>query len=80
MTNVNQSGEREGQQVVLRLLTKVQLAQALSLSPRTIEGLMKRGLPHIKLSRAVRFILDDVIRFLKSRNQVGAFCEEVHHG
>jgi excisionase family DNA binding protein len=56
-----------------RLLTKKQLAVALSLSPRTIENLMTRGsLPHIKLRRAVRFDLDDVLQTLKSTNQVNA--------
>ena len=55
----------------------MELAEVLSLSPRTIEGLMKQGLPHIKLKRAARFDVDDVMRFLKSRNQVGAFYREV---
>jgi len=65
------------QQAPPRLFTKVELAEVLSLSPRTIEGLMKQGLPHIKLKRAARFDVDDVMRFLKSRNQVGAFYREV---
>ena len=77
MKYMNKCGEREGQQVEPRLCTKVQLAQALSLSTRTIEGLMKQGLVHIKLKRAVRFNLDDVMQFLKSRNQVGAVYGEV---
>ena len=65
------------QQALPRLFTKMELAEFLSLSPRTIEGLMKQGLPHIKLKRAARFDVDDVMRFLKSRNQVGAFYREV---
>jgi len=70
---------QEGRQASPRLIKKGDLAEILRLSPRTIEGLMKKGLPHIKLKRAARFDVDDVIRFLKSRNQVGKYYREVRH-
>ena len=79
MKHNEQISWQKGRQAPPRLINKEDLADALRLSTRTIEGLMKQGLPHIKLKRAARFDVDDVIRFLKSRNQVGESCGEVRH-
>jgi excisionase family DNA binding protein len=37
------------------LLTKDELASAIGVSPKTVERWMRKGLPYIKFSRAVRF-------------------------
>ena len=79
MKDNEQISIQKGRQPSPRLIKKEDLAEILRLSTRTIEGLMKQGLPHIKLKRAARFDVDDVIRFLKSRNQVGKCYGEVHH-
>lgn len=50
-----------------KLLTRVQLAQALGVSPRTLDALRGEGLPTIWVSEAPRFDFVDVRAWLKTR-------------
>lgn len=46
-----------------RLLTKVELAETLNVSVRTIDNWMaSRTLPYIKVNRLVRFNIDEVLK------------------
>ena len=50
------------------LVTKTAIVQMTSLSKRTIESLMCRGLPHVRLSyRCVRFNPDEVMAYLSRK-------------
>ena len=52
------------------LLTKKQLAQRVALSPSFINRLMsEEGLPHLKIGRAVRFQVREVVAWLQKRSQ-----------
>jgi len=54
-----------------QLLTKKELAAFIHQTPRAVENLMRRGLPHLKLSsRATRFRLQDVQTYLDERCKV----------
>jgi excisionase family DNA binding protein len=56
------------QQLFLNLIDRKQLAQKLGVSPSFISKLMvEQGLPHIKLGRAVRYDLREVMAFLNER-------------
>ena len=48
-------------------LTKKELMAYLKISRTTVDGLMKHGLPHIKLERRVLFRRADVDAFLESK-------------
>lgn len=53
-----------------RLLTKKQLAEQLALSQSYISKLMaEEGLPRVKIGRAVRFRLSEVLDWLQKRRQ-----------
>lgn len=49
--------------------TKKELAQRLKVSLSTINNLIKRGVPHIKMEKAVRFDFDEVINWLKEKGK-----------
>lgn len=50
------------------IVTKKELATRLKLTPRSVENLMLRGLPHLKLSkRCTRFKLEDVDAWLNQK-------------
>jgi excisionase family DNA binding protein len=48
-------------------LTKKDLMTYLKISRTTVDGLMRQGLPFIKLKRRVLFRREDVDRFLESK-------------
>lgn len=48
------------------LVTKKELSESTKLSIATIDRLMRDGMPHIKLERAVRFDLEEVVIWLKA--------------
>ena len=49
------------------MLSKKELAQELNVSQMTINRLMAKGLPYIKVGKQVRFVLEEVIEWLKER-------------
>ena len=52
----------------MNLINKKQMAERLSVTPRTLENWMKRGLvPYIRIGRVVRYDLEEVMRTLKRR-------------
>ena len=54
--------------VLVNLIDKKQMAARLSVTPRTLENWMKRGLvPYIRIGRVVRYDLEEVMRTLKRR-------------
>jgi predicted DNA-binding transcriptional regulator AlpA len=54
-----------------RLLTKREIAQFIGQTSRSVENLMKRGMPHLKLSpRATRFRLTDIQQWLNEHCRV----------
>jgi excisionase family DNA binding protein len=54
-------------------LTKTQIAQHLGVCTRTINNLMNRGLPHVRLGgRLIRFRLADVEKHFEEIDFVGA--------
>ncbi len=59
-----------GDQFFENLVTKEQLAGSLALSPSYISKLMAtEGLPHLKIGRAVRFRVSEVVAWLQKRSQ-----------
>ena len=48
-------------------LSKKDLAAYLGISKGTVERLMKRGLPHVKLERRVLFKREDVDDFMEKK-------------
>lgn len=50
------------------LITEKELIDQIRLTRPTIVRLRKQGMPHIKLERAVRYDLEDVIGWLKERS------------
>lgn len=46
-------------------LTLKELSQELKMSPGTIRNQIKRGMPNIKMGRAYRFVLSDVVEWFK---------------
>jgi excisionase family DNA binding protein len=63
--------ELENQDVIVnklghQYLTKAQVCMMLALSPRAVEGWMRRGiLPYYKIGRWVRFLEEDIYRHLQ---------------
>lgn len=50
-----------------KMLTKQEICEWLNISMPTIDRLMKQGLPHLKIGKAVRFERDDVKRWLEEQ-------------
>ena len=54
-----------------QLLTKIQVAELLNVTSRTVDCWMKRGLlPYYKIGRAVRFKSGDVLNHLEQTSRV----------
>lgn len=51
----------------IEYLTKKELMDYLKISRTTVDGLMRQGLPFIKLKRRVLFRREDVDSFLESK-------------
>ena len=49
----------------MKLLDKKGLAELLGVSVRKLEVDLKKGLPHIKIGKLVRFEYDEVIKYYK---------------
>lgn len=47
------------------MLTRKELSELLKVSKRTIDRYVKMGMPSIKASKAVRFEIDEVMKWLK---------------
>lgn len=53
------------------LMTLPEVAQFLHVSPKTIRRLIAhRGLPHVRFGRVVRFLEDDILRWVEARREV----------
>ena len=52
-----------------RLLTLPEVAEFLSVSPKTVRRLIGRGLPCVRLGRVVRFRQADLLRFVEARKE-----------
>jgi len=52
-----------------RLLTLAEVADFLSVSPKTVRRLIGRGLPCVRLGRVVRFRQADLLRFVEARKE-----------
>jgi len=52
-----------------RLLTLAEVADFLSVSPKTVRRLIARGLPCVRLGRVVRFRPADLLRFVEARKE-----------
>ncbi len=50
------------------MLTKKELAEELKISIPTIDRQLKLGMPHVKIGKAIRFELEEVIKWLKGRD------------
>jgi len=48
------------------ILTKKELAEKLKISTRTIDRMIRRGMPKLKYEYTVRFIWEDVENWLKN--------------
>ena len=48
-----------------KMLTRKELSIILSVSERTVDRYVKMGMPCIKVSKAVRFELNEVMKWLK---------------
>jgi excisionase family DNA binding protein len=49
------------------MITKKELAEELKISLPTIDRQLKLGMPHINIGKAVRFELEEVIKWLKEQ-------------
>lgn len=49
------------------MLTKQQLAKQLNVSVSMIDKLMKKGMPYLKIGKAVRFDLEKVLVWIKEQ-------------
>lgn len=49
------------------MLTKKELAEELKISIPTIDRQLKLGMPCVKIGKAVRFELDEVVKWLKEK-------------
>lgn len=50
------------------MLTKKELAEELRISIPTIDRQLKLGMPHVNIGKAVRFELDEVVKWLKEKS------------
>lgn len=49
------------------LLNKKELASKLKVSVATIDNLMKKGMPYLKIGKSVRFNLEEIFKWLKEK-------------
>jgi excisionase family DNA binding protein len=49
------------------MLTKQELCEWLKISLPTVDRLMKQGMPHLKIGKAVRFEQEDVKKWLEEQ-------------
>jgi excisionase family DNA binding protein len=49
-------------------LTSKELLEVLKMGRSTLELLVKRGLPHIKIGKSRRFLLSEVAQFLRVKS------------
>jgi hypothetical protein len=54
---------------VVRLLDRAGLAEALSVSEKTVAGLTGLGMPHVRLIEAKRYELDRCLEWLRARGE-----------
>ena len=55
------------------LLTPIQAAQALAISPRKLWGMTASGeVPHIRLGRCVRYPVDDLREYIDAQKKGGS--------
>ena len=52
-----------------KLLTKYELSDFLKVHFSTVDTMIKRGLPHYKLTNHYRFDLDEVLEWMKAKNE-----------
>ena len=54
------------------LLTPLQAAEALAISPRKLWGMTATGeIPHVRLGRSVRYPVDDLRKWINSHKEGG---------
>jgi excisionase family DNA binding protein len=64
------SGQNQNQPFFDNLLTREQLAEKFGLSPSFISKMMaKEDLPYLKIGRAVRFRVSEVVIWLQTRRR-----------
>ena len=61
--------EQEGPNMRPRLLTRQQAAQALGISPSTLQKLQADGLPSVRIGESPRFELDRCLEWLRDRTR-----------
>lgn len=66
---INIVKEEGGYNAMVDLLNKKELAEKLKVSIVTINRLLAKGLPNIKVGTSVRFDYDEVINWLKERDK-----------
>ena len=50
------------------MITKKQLAEKLQVTTMTINNLMNRGMPYIKIGKSVRYVWEDVFEWVKEQD------------
>lgn len=58
-----------------KLLTKQELMEALGVSLFTVDKYIAKGMPRIKLDRAIRFDFEEVKTWLKERDKIARGTE-----
>ena len=54
---------------VLNMMTTKELAKYLQVHENTIGRYVKKGMPCVKLEKAIRFDLDDVLNWIKEQSE-----------
>ena len=60
----------------IKLASKKDVATMLQLSTRSVDNLMAKGMPYLKLSKSVRFDLEQVADWVKNNHEVRRFGKE----
>lgn len=60
--------EQKNTEQTPQLLTKYELAKYLKVHFSTLDTMLKRGLPHMKVNKMYRFDLSDVLAWMKVQN------------
>lgn len=50
-----------------KLLNRFELADLLGVSVRTVDTELKRGLPHLKIGKSIRFEADAVLAYFRNK-------------